>query len=561
MLFTNTFNNLKRAQEIVAILGKYGFEDVIANTSLINLVPKKRKASWQRKERPILEYSRWERIRMAFEELGPTFVKGAQVLSNRPDILPQELLDEFEKLQSNVPPFDIATVREIIEEETGQKLESIFAYFKEEPIGSASIGQVHFARLKDGTEVVVKVQRPRVQFVVETDIAIMKEVVKRGAKFFEQNGISNPMDVILAFEKSMQKELDYTTEARNIDQFRNFYKDRTDFYVPRAYKEFSTRKVLVLEFVKGCKVTDVTQLKAWGLDPEKLAVDGMNIYLTQIFEFGFFHADPHPGNIIIREDGTICLIDFGMVGKLMKRDKFAFAGVFIAMAQQNPRSMAINLQKLAIEDEIEDINALEQDLYEIIQEYSVLDVADSSMAELAQTLQNLIYRYKIRVPGGIFIILRALAILEGIGKTVYPQMNAFEAVKPFGTKLVLEQYSSANLQEEMLNRFINLTAFLDKVPVDLKDILSKVKRGKLHLELSPADWEPIVRNIGIFTNRLALSLLIGFSLALSGLAMIGGDHAGPLTDSGLPYISVFGLIFAGLLSFIVFFSIIRSGRY
>ncbi len=561
MLFDQTFKNIKRAREIIAILFKYGFEDVVINTPLKSLMTEKRKLKWKRDERSVFETSRWERLRMAVEELGPTFIKGAQVLSNRPDILPAELLEEFEKLQSEVPPFDFEIVQKTIEQQTGKTIDQLFAYFNEKPLGSASIGQVHAARLKNGKEVVVKVQRPRVDYIVETDIAIMKEVVRRGESFFEQQGITNPMDVIEAFDKSMQKELDYTNEARNITQFRNFYSDRTDFYVPMAYKEHSTKKVLVLEFIKGCKVTDVKQLKQWNIDPKEIAERGMNIYLTQIFEFGFFHADPHPGNIIVRKDGTICLIDFGMVGRLMKRDKFAFAGVFIDMAQQNARGMANNLRKLAIDDNIEDMQALEYELYEIIQDYTVLDVSESSMAELANRLQKLVYDYQIRVPGGVFIILRALAILEGIGKTVHPDLNTFEYVKPFGRKLILEQYSEKNIADVLSSRAINIINMLDGFPIDVRDILTKVKKGRIHSSIELKGWEPILQKIDYITNRLIMAILICALLIASGIMMNAGAYAGPATSGGLPYFSIIGLSFAGVLFMFLIISIFRSGRY
>lgn len=266
MFFTQTIKNIQRTREIIAVLFKYGFEEVVANTPLQNFVPQNRQLTWLRNERYVLDYTRWERVRMVFEELGPTFIKGAQVLSNRPDLLPEPLITEFQKLQSNVPPFPFEEAKAIIEKELGKKLEEVFAFFNPVPIGSASIGQVHRARLLDDTEVVVKVQRPQVRQIVETDLAILKEVIRRSEKFFENNGIINPMDLVLAFEKSMQKELDYLTEARNITQFRTFYQDRKDFYVPKAFKELSTAKVLLLEFVKGCKITDVEQLTKWGVD-------------------------------------------------------------------------------------------------------------------------------------------------------------------------------------------------------------------------------------------------------------------------------------------------------
>ncbi|MEM7039331.1 MAG: AarF/ABC1/UbiB kinase family protein, partial [Bacteroidota bacterium] len=418
MQIRRTIKNIRRIRQVIGVLFKYGFEDVVTHSQLRRFVSQKRRLSWQRRGRPVFEYSRWERIRMAAEELGPTFVKLCQVMSNRPDILPEALITEFQKLQSNVPPFPTEEAIELIETETGKKLDELFSYFEKEVIGSASIGQVHKARLITGEEVVVKVQRPGVREKIEADLQIIKEVVRLGENYFKRQGVLNAMDIVESFEKTMTKELLYLTEGRAMEQFRNFYKDFKQFYVPKPYKELSTDKVLIIEYVDGCKITDVEKMTEWGLDPTKIAEVGMDIYLTQIFEFGYFHADPHPGNVWVQENGRIVLIDFGMVGKMLRQDKYAFAGIFVAMANHDPKQMAIQMRNLAIDHDIKDMRRLEMDLNEIIEDFSYLDVEESSIADITTRLQTIIYKNKMIVPGGVFLIFRALAILEGIGKTI-----------------------------------------------------------------------------------------------------------------------------------------------
>lgn len=560
MFFNQTIKNIKRTREIIAVLVKYGFEEVVANTALQSFVPQSRQLTWVRNERYVLEYSRWERVRMVFEELGPTFIKGAQVLSNRPDLLPEELIQEFQKLQSNVPPFGFDKVKEIIETELKATIEDVFEYFNTKPLGAASIGQVHRARLIDGTEVVVKVQRPNVKLIVETDLSIIKEVIRRGANFFENNGISNPLDVVLAFEKSMQKELDYLSEARNITQFRAFYKSRKDFYVPCAYKECSTSKVLVLEFVNGCKITDIEQLRKWDVDVPKLAKTGLSIYMTQIFEFGFFHADPHPGNILIRPDGTICLIDFGMVGKLSKRDKFAFTSVFTSMALKDARGMAYALRKLAIDDDISDMRTLESDLNELIEDYISLDVSESSMAEMAQRLQSIIYDHKIRVPGAVFIILRALAILEGIGKTIYPEMNVYDFIKPYGRKMVFEQYSPKNIGKDTLDVVNDFLNFLNAFPNEVRDILKKARQGRLSSEVRLAGLDRLIAVWHYTTNRLALALIIAV-LILSASLITAADILVHPSSLRYPATAIIMYVIAILLALRLISVSFKNGKY
>ena len=412
MPFNQTIRNLNRTREILGILIKYGFEDIITNSTLRNLVTESTRISWLRQDKPVFEYTRYERIRMCAEELGPTFVKLAQVLSNRPDIIPDALVREFEKLQDRVPPFPFEEAKAIIERETGKNLEDIFEEFSEKPMASASIGQVHRARLKTGELVVVKVQRPDVAEIISQDLAVIKETVKRADRYLKKQGVLNADEVVKVFERSMQKELDYNNEARNIERFRATYKHRTDFYVPKPYREFSSEKVLILEFVEGCKITDVRQLKEWGISPVKVVEQGMDIYLSQIFEYGYFHGDPHPGNVLVDKNGRIILLDFGMVGQLMKKDKYAFAGIFIAMSRHNAQEMAVQMRKLAVEDNIVDMRQFIYDLNDLIEDYASLDVSESSIQDVITRLQKIMFDYKITVPGGGFIIFRAFAILE-----------------------------------------------------------------------------------------------------------------------------------------------------
>ncbi|MBI1194106.1 MAG: phosphotransferase [Bacteroidetes bacterium] len=560
MLFNQTIKNLNRLRQIIQVLVKYGFEDVVTSTTLRNLVPASRQLSWSRQNRPVFAYSRYERIRMALEELGPTYIKFAQVLSNRPDVLPEALISEFVKLQSDVPPIPFATVKDTLERELGQKVETLFQYLLEKPLGSASIGQVHRGRLISGEEVVVKVQRPRVRPTVETDIAILKEVAMRAESYLERNGISSVMDILETLEKTMQRELDYRNEVRNIRQFRELYKDRKDFYVPKAYPEFSTEKVLVQEYADGCKITDQVQMARWGLIPADIASRGMHIYLSQIFETGLFHADPHPGNIILRENGVICLIDFGMVGRMNDSDRFAFAGIFIGMAQQNPRKMAANLIRLTTEHEVNDRQRLEQDLSRLIEDFSGLEIEDGNIAALGIRLQKIIYDYRMKMPGSVFLILRALAILEGIGKQLHPHLNAYAEVAPYGRRLIQEQFSPGNLVNEFSWRLSNLDELLSALPLEVLDILRQVRKGELKFETHSADRDLNLRRMDAMVSRLVLAVLIGFLLMASAIVLHAPSAAQQTALWGIPVFSFVAWVLAAMLSLALMFRSWRSGR-
>lgn len=561
MIFNQTFRNIGRTREIIAVLVKYGFEDVIANSTMRNFVPERMRISWMRQERPALEYTRYERIRMVAEELGPTFVKLAQVLSNRPDMLPEPLIKELEKLQDSVPPFKFEVVKEIIRTELGGEVEDIFAEFEERPLASASIGQVHRARLKSGQRVVVKVQRPEVKDIVERDIAIIKEAVTRTDRYLQRQGVINAMDVVLAFERTMTKEMDYRNEARNIDRFRETYKEHKNFYIPRAFRDYSTEKVLVIEFSEGCKISDVPQLRAWGLDPAKVAENGMSIYLTMIFEYGFFHADPHPGNVFVRQDGVIALIDFGMVGQLMPKDKFNFAGIFISFAKHDAKDMAMYMKRLSIEDQIQDERQFEYDLNDLIDDFASLDVSESNIADMISRLQKIMYDNKMRVPGGIFLIFRAFAILEGLGKTLHPKFDTYGFIRPYGARLIKEQLKPKNLVNELSHRASSLTSFLNNFPLEVREIVTKTNKGKLHFEIEHQGYGYLLKKLDSVTNRIAITLIIVALILGSSLVMLAKLPPHAISPTGYPYLSLIGFFTATGLFAILVYSILRRRVY
>ena len=562
MLFNGqTFQNISRIREIISVLVKYGFEDIVTNSTLRNFVSEKGRVSWTRQEKPVFQYTRWERIRMVCEELGPTFIKLAQVLSNRPDMLPAPLIKELEKLQDDVPAFSFEEVKATIELELGKTLEDVFQVFNEKPLATASIGQVHKARLINGKEVVVKIQRPDVKEMVYRDLAILSDAVTRADRYLQKQGVLNAMDMVHSFERSMHKELDYRTEARNLERFRNLYKDYKNFYIPKSFREYSTEKVMVMEFVSGCKISDVAQLRAWGLDPRKVAENGMEIYLTQIFEFGIFHADPHPGNVLVRKDGVICLLDFGMVGTLMKKDKFSFAGIFVGMAEGDPSKMAMNMRLLAIEDEIRDMRQLEYDLNALIEDFGSLSVDEASIADTTERLQKIMFDHRIRVPGDIFLIFRAFAILEGIGKTIHPHFNTYDFIRPYGLRLMKEKYSPKNIWQDVNQRITQISSFINSFPKDVREILNKTKKGKIHFEVELQGYGYLLKKMDSIANRMVLTLLICALLIGSAITMTvdWGDRMDYI--EGMPSISVYGLWIAGFFTVLLFYSIIRRRKY
>lgn len=561
MIFNQTFRNINRTREILGVLIKYGFEDVIANSTLRNLVTESMRLRWLRDEKPVLEYTRWERIRMAAEELGPTFIKLAQILSNRPDIIPEELVKEFEKLQDRVPPFEFAQVKKIVEQQTGRKIEEVFEYFSNTPMASASIGQVHKAKLNTGEEVVVKIQRPDVKETIEQDLAIIAEAVRRADRYLKKQGVLNGEEVVRVFERAITKELDYRNEARNIERFRTTYKHRSDFYVPKVYREFSTDRVLIMEFARGCKITDVDQLREWGISPARIVERGMDIYLSQIFEYGYFHGDPHPGNILVNQEGQIILLDFGMVGQLMKKDKYAFAGIFIAMSRNDAREMAMQMRKLAVEDNITDMRQFVYDLNDLIEDYAHLDVSESSIQDVIQRLQKIMYDYHITVPGGVFIIFRAFAILEGIGKKMHPNFKTYEFIRPYGQRLITEQLKPENLASEATQRFSNFTAFMNSFPVELRNIMQQISKGKLHSEVELQGYGYALKKWDSISTRQSLTFIICALIISSSIALLADYPEEMKFYYGINKWSFMGYCLAGSMFVVWLYAILRRQVY
>ena len=556
MIFEQTIKNIARIRKVIRVFLKYGFEDIVVNTPLSKLIPKKRQLTWSRQDRSVFEFTRWERIRMVIEELGVTFIKLGQLLSNRPDILPLPLIRELEKLQNEVPAFETSIAKQIIEQETGHKIDDLFSYFEDQPLGSASIGQVHRARLKDGQDVVIKVRRPGVKELIITDLELLRELVRLTENYLKKQGILNPGEILNTVEKALLKEFDFNVEARNLTSFGKFYQEDTSFIVPRPFKELSSEKVLTMELVQGCKITNTEQMTQWGLDAKEIAERGMDIYLKQIFEFGYFHADPHPGNILVQKSGVICQIDFGMTGKLLKRDRIAFAGILLGMANRSPRAMAINFKKLAVDHDIQDDRSFEYRLAELIEEYSSLDLEEINMTALVGELKRIIYDYRLKVPGDIFLMLRALVILEGIGERIHPGFKTFEFFKPYGRKLILEQFSLRDMGSDLLFTGSQILSFLNKFPTEVKYILRKIRKGELYYHVEYHGLEPITRKMNSIANRLVLALLICTFVLCATLILIYQIDGARLY--GIPLLSWLGYLLGLVLSTLLMLSMLRN---
>jgi ubiquinone biosynthesis protein len=535
MIFDKTVKNITRIGEVINVLMKFGFVDIVSGTRLKKLASAKRTSSYY-KDQSGYEYNRWERIRMVIEELGTTFIKLAQLLSNRPDILPDSLIKEFTKLQSDVPSFATSEAKNIIEKETGKKIDELFSYFDEKTIGAGSIGQVHHAKLLRGEDVAVKVQRPDARHKVRADLLLLREFVKLTENYFKKLGILNPLEIVDTFEESMNKELDYLHEAQNMTRFRNICAKDFDFYVPKPYRELSTSKVLIVEYTTGCRIDDIKQLQDWGINTLVIAEKLTSVIFKQIFSYGYFHADPHPGNILIQPDKQIVMIDHGMTGRLTAQQKRDFSGVAVAISQRKPKSLALNLKRLAVNSEIENMKTFEDELEMMLEDFAFSENGDSEMSNLIGRLRKIVFEYKLHIPGPLFMVLRTLAILESIGRELHPGFKPMEFLQPYGKKILAEQFRPENIKNELSYSSARIFSLLYSAPSDIKSILKKMRRGQLESNLKIKDFDQFLGKIDLAANRMSLALIIS-ALFITSAIIMAVEPTNQIKIFGIPYLA------------------------
>ena len=388
------FKSISRYNQILRVLLKYGFEDLVyylderkQYTFLQNLIPKASR-------KHALLFTKWAKMRLVCEELGPTFVKFGQILSNRPDLIPLELTFELEKLQENVPPMSQKEAKKVVETELKGSVENLFAWFEPEPFASASMAQVHKVTLHSGKRVALKVQRSGIFDIIVEDIKVMYKIAEVLEKRIPSIKSFDPVGLVKHFEYSILKELDFINESINVERFyNNLQKDETieQFaYAPKVYKEFTTLKVLALEFISGIKINKIHELNKKGFDTKVIAKRLAISYYKQIFEYGFFHADPHPGNLLVLPNGHIAYLDFGMMGSMLPRDINIFGKLFIAISNKNVREIIKALQKLSNVVVIANMRDLEFDINEFVEKYYVRDIHKNEMSTILLELKDII---------------------------------------------------------------------------------------------------------------------------------------------------------------------------
>lgn len=550
--------SIRRYRDILGILIKYGFGHVVEQLNInYYLELGRRIVTLGGAPREIERLSQPERMRLAMEELGPTFVKLGQLLSTRPDIIPKEYITEFRKLQDMVPSFAFEEVRAQIQRELGSPAEELFSDISPVPIAAASIAQVHRGQLKTGEIVVVKVRRPGIDKVVKTDLDILMGLAYLIERHIPASEIYDPVGLVKEFRRTILREMDFAREGHTIDRFAaNFAGDAT-VHVPKVYWEQTGETVLTMEFVEGIKISDFARLTAAGLDLKVIARNGADAFLKQVLVHGFFHGDPHPGNFFILPGNTICLLDYGMVGRLGDNLKFQLVDLLVAVLQRDADSV---ISQLLYSGELMDetnIRHLKRDLNEFIDDYYEVPLQEIKVGKLLTEFVEILTLYRIKFPSDLMLLAKALVTIEGLGRQLDPDFDMIGHLRPFMEKLLRERVTPGNLSQEMLRTTKAYGSLLKNLPRDLKEFINRINRNKFKIDLEHRGLEKLITDLDKSSNRISFSLLI--AALIVGSSIIMQTNKGPML-LGFPALGFLGYSIAGVLGLWLAIAILRSGR-
>ena len=543
--------NARRIQQILTIFAKYGFRDII------NRIPIARKIIPSKMYEKFLRKSSAERLRLALEELGPTFIKFGQLLSVRADILPPHFIFELSKLQDEVSPLPFETIKKIIEEELKLPIDKLFSSFDRKPIASASLAQVHRAVTKEGDKVVVKVQRPKVKEVVYTDLSIMETIAGWIEREIREAREYEPLAKVKEIGGNLKSELNFTNEGRAVDQFRKNFKDDETILIPKVYWNLSTSKILTLEYIEHIKITDIELLEKAGISRRELIQRGVDFILKQVFEHGFFHADPHPGNIGVTTDGKIVLIDFGLTGRLDDEMRDRLSQFMIAGVNKDIDMIMNVFEEFGVIKEEQDIRGLRSDLKVFLDKYYGVSLEGIEIRDIIDDTFEISRKYGLKFPRDLILLTKALSTVEGIAHQIDPKFDIIEYLKPYVNKLAERKYSPERLFKiatEVLTAYANL--FKD-LPGELTPILRKIREGRLKVEFQHKGLENLILQTERSTNRLSFSLIIAALIVGSSLIIQASKE--PFLF-GFPVFGIFGFGIAGLLGLWLIIAMIRSRK-
>jgi len=552
-----TYRHLNRYRQILTILFKYGFSDLLEMLRIdqyievgLQMISKKREARIGRLTKP-------QGLRMAFEELGPTYIKLGQILSTRPDLIPMEFIEELSKLQDHVPAFPFDRVRKVISAEFGHPPEDLFDQLEEEPLASASIGQVHRAVLKDGETVAVKFQRPGIRKIIEVDLEIMLHLATLAERHIEEMALHRPVKIVEEFARTLEKEIDYKTEATNMERAARNFLDDPHVYIPKVFREVTTSRILTTEFIDGIKISHIDALEAAGLDRKIITARGADLVLKQVFDHCFFHADPHPGNIFVMPGNVICLLDFGMAGIVDRQTPDDFVDLVESIVNHNETRATQVLLKLTTRDEEPDRRLLEREVADFMGRHLYKPLKDIELGKLLFQLLELATSFRLRIPADIFLMMKALGTVEGVGRMLDPDFDMIARAKPFITRVKLERFKPERIAEDAYDLGSQLIQFVRQFPNQLLELANLIRQEKLRLQIEHRGLENMLATHDRISNRISFSILI--AALIIGSALIVISETPPLIY-GISLIGILLFSAAAIMGIWLLVAILKKGK-
>lgn len=547
-----------RYREIAMALMRHGFGYMVEEMGLFHVLSLP--VRWISQEEPE-SIKLGERIRRVLEDLGPAFVKFGQLASTRSDLLPDHIIQELVKLQERVPPFSSESARALIEQEWGVPIDQVLRTFEDQPLAAASIGQVHAGVLKNGETVAIKVQRPGVEVLIGRDLEILKDIISLAEKHWDwvkQYRVDRMVD---EFTRAVMTEMDYSHEARNAEKIAAQFSDSKDIDIPAIHWEYTTSRILMMEYVEGITLSRTKELAAKGHDLKAVAEHLIQGMLHQMFIEGFFHADPHPGNLLVKEDGTLVFLDFGLVGHLSEDMKDHLSGLIIALMRRNTESMIRAVLRMGVVPEECDLELLRADLERLRSEYYDIPFSQVRVGKALSDLFGVTQRHRIALPPDLTLLGKAMLTLEGVIEALDPGISIIDMAEPFGRRLLKERFNSRRIGRKVLDGVTNLTESLLELPGQAKQLSALISKGKLKVEISVPELQLLMRKLDQISNRLSFSVaLLAFSIIMVGLILGSSLSRQETALWSFPVIEI-AIVVALLMVVWLLYSIFRSGRF
>lgn len=553
--------HLSRYRVVASVLARHGFGFLVEEIGLLHLLSLPRRFFADREQEETDPKTIGQRLREVCEELGPTFVKLGQMVSTRPDLIPDGVIAELAKLQDQVPPFSFADVTLILREELGVPVAELFKTFDEAPIAAASIGQVHHAVLFSGEDVAVKIQRPGIAADIETDLEILMDLAILAEHRLEWAALYQITEMVEEFARTLRTELDYTVEARHAERIAKQFVKEPQVHIPAIFWDYTSQRILTMEYIEGTKLNDFPALEALSYDRKVLAEVIVRAIFHQILIEGFFHGDPHPGNIFALSGDVIALIDFGMVGRLTADMKSNFALIVIALMRQDTEGMIQAVLRMGIVPDDVNMLRLRRDVEELREKYSDVPLSKVSLGKAVNDLFRVAFRHRIRIPADLTLVGKSLLALEGLVERLDPELSIMDIAKPFGTRLLRERFHPSRIGETIWQNLTEYGELLVDLPKQLKELMRNIRRGELNVQVRMPEVDIFLRKLDRISNQISFSLvLLSFSIIMMGLIIASAQGKQTFLIFHIPAIEV-GFGMATLMFLWLIVSIIRSGRF